>query len=75
MAGILEASRNERMKFDDFWIMRASKGADSLRIVDKNCVNLMEDEKEGGLAYSMYYQLHEYFKNILPELEGWNLGA
>ncbi len=74
VAGILEASRNERMKFERFWIMRASKGAESLRIVDKNCVKLMEDEKEGGLAYSMYYQLHEYFKNILPELESWNLG-
>ncbi len=74
VAGILEASRNERMKFERFWIMRASKGADTLRHVDKNCQALMDEEREGGLAYSMYYQLHEYFKKILPELEEWNLG-
>jgi uncharacterized protein YdcH (DUF465 family) len=73
VAGILEASRNERMKFERFWIMRASKGAETLREVDKNCQRLMEEEREGGLAYSMYYQLHEYFKKILPELEEWNL--
>ncbi|MGH2639341.1 MAG: hypothetical protein ACRDF4_08695 [Rhabdochlamydiaceae bacterium] len=73
VAGILEASRNERMKFERFWIMRASKGAETLRQVDKNCQALMEEEREGGLAYSIYYQLHEYFKKILPELEEWNL--
>lgn len=74
VAGILEASRNERMKFERFWIMRASKGTRTLHDVDANCQELMKEEKEGGLAYSMYYQLHEYFKNILPELEHWHLG-
>src|SRR5258707_1102648 len=42
VASILEASRSEKLKFERAWIIRASKGADTLAEVQRNVRSLME---------------------------------
>lgn len=63
---ILEATLRERMKFERGWIMRASKGAATLRDVQHNVRNLMQTAK--GMSADIYYQLDTYLDKVVPQI-------
>ncbi len=63
---LLEASLQERMKFERSWIIQACKGARSLDQVHANVRKSLE--KARGLSLSVYTNLNAYFEKILPEL-------
>lgn len=64
---LLEATMRERLKFERSWIIRAAKGARTLRDVYDNVST--ELEKSRGLAESVYTNLKAYLEIVLPELE------
>jgi hypothetical protein len=63
---LLEASLQERMKFERSWIIQACKGARSLDQVHANVRKSLE--KARGLSLSVYTNLNAYFEKIMPEL-------
>jgi hypothetical protein len=69
VASILEASQGEKLKFERSWIMRASKGADTLSDVQRNVRKAMADPKTRGLSADVYLTLSEYLDEIVPEIE------
>ena len=70
VSGVLEAARKERLKFERSWIIKASRGAKSLRDVYKNIVAALEGGKPlRGLDESVWTTLRAYFEKVLPELE------
>ena len=70
VSGVLEAARKERLKFERSWIIKASRGASSLRDVYQNIVVVLEDGKPlRGLDESVWTVLRAYFEKVLPELE------
>lgn len=64
---LLEATMRERLKFERSWIIRAAKGARTLRDVYANVSD--ELAKARGLAESVYTNLKAYLEIVLPELE------
>lgn len=66
VSSILEATLRERMKFERGWIMRACKGAQSLKDVHRNVKTLMATAK--GLSADIYYQLDHYLDKIIPQV-------
>lgn len=64
---LLEATMRERMKFERSWIIRAAKGADTLRDVHANVTDALAKAK--GLAESVYTNLKAYLEIVLPEIE------
>lgn len=70
VSGVLEAARKERLKFERSWIIKASRGARSLRDVYQNIVAALESDKPlRGLDESVWTVLRAYFEKVLPELE------
>jgi hypothetical protein len=70
---ILEATMRERMKFERSWIMRASKGAQSLTDVQRNVRTLLKSAK--GLSESVYYTLDNYLDIVVPQIERLSLNS
>jgi len=66
---LLEATMKEKMRFERSWIIRATKGAKTLKDVDANIQHLLKASREGSLQYSVYTNLHAYFEIVLPEIE------
>jgi hypothetical protein len=66
VASILEASRSEKLKFERAWIIRASKGADTLADVQKNVRELME--KARGMSADVYLTLDAYLEAVVPQI-------
>lgn len=65
VASILEASRGEKLKFERAWIIRASKGAQTLREVQVNVRRLMA--KAGrGMSADVYLTLDAYLDVVIP---------
>ena len=65
--GLLEATMRERMRFERSWIIKATKGARSLRDVYRNVSR--ELVKAKGLSESVYTNLKAYLEIVLPQLE------
>lgn len=66
VASVLEATMRERMKFERAWIMRASKGAQTLAQVHENVKRLGAAAK--GLSADMYNTLDEYLQIVVPRI-------
>jgi hypothetical protein len=70
VSGVLEAARKEKLKFERSWIIKASRGATTLRDVYQNIVAALEEGKPlRGLDESVWTVLRAYFEKVLPELE------
>lgn len=65
---VLEATMREKMKFEQSWIMRACKGAETLADVQRNVRSLMEKAK--GLSADVYLQLDAYLEIVVPQVKG-----
>lgn len=66
VASVLEAAMRERLKFERAWIMRASKGAQTLADVQRNVRELMKKAK--GLSGDVYLTLDEYLEIVVPRV-------
>ena len=66
---ILEATMRERMKFERSWIIKASKGASTLKDVYENVVELKKKARKDSLSESVYTVLEEYLKIVIPQIE------
>lgn len=66
VSAVLEATLRERMKFERAWIMRATKGARTLRDVQQNVRALMAKAK--GLSADVYMQLDAYLEVVVPQI-------
>ncbi len=69
VASLLEAIMRERMKFERPWIMRATKGAKTLREVQENVSRLREESRDGSLPENVYTALEEYLKIVVPQID------
>jgi hypothetical protein len=69
VASILEASRGEKMKLERAFIIRASKGARSLKDVHANVKRLLADPKLRGMAADMYLCLDAYLEVVVPTID------
>lgn len=63
---LLEASLQERLKFERSWIIQACKGARSLSEVQANVRAALA--KARGISHSVYTNLDAYFDKVLPEI-------
>lgn len=66
VASILEASRGERLKFERAWIIRASRGAQTLREVQINIKRGMKTAK--GLSLDVFTVLDAYLDVVVPQI-------
>lgn len=66
---LLEAAMRQRLRMETSWIIRASKGAGTLREVYENVQRELRSGKLRGIDESMYTNLGAYFEKILPQLE------
>lgn len=66
VASILEASRGEKMRFERAWIIRASKGANTLADVHRNVQLAMKTAK--GMNADMYLCLDAYLEAVVPQI-------
>jgi hypothetical protein len=64
---VLEAAMHQRMKFEQQWIIQASKGAKTLREVHQNVQRLMLKAK--GLSFGIYTCLDAYFSIVIPQID------
>lgn len=69
VASILEASRNEKLKFERPWIIRVSKGATTLREVHSNVRRALVDPKVRGLSLDVYTVLDAYLEVVVPQID------
>lgn len=63
---LLEASLQERLKFERSWIIQACKGARSLGEVHSNVRAALG--KARGISHSVYTNLDAYLEKVLPEI-------
>lgn len=66
LASVLEATMQEKLKFERPWIIRAAKGAKTLADVQRNVGKLMESAK--GIHADQYLKLDEYLKIVVPQI-------
>lgn len=67
---VLEAAMKQRLKFERSWIIKAAKGAGSLREVYAYITAQLEGGKRlRGLDESVWTSLGAYFEKVLPQLE------
>jgi hypothetical protein len=66
VSAILEATLREKLKFERSWIMRATKGAQTLYDVQRNIERDLE--KARGLNESVLTTLHAYLEIVLPQI-------
>lgn len=66
VSAILEATLREKLKFERSWIMRATKGAETLADVQRNIERDLE--KARGLNESVLTTLHAYIEIVLPQI-------
>jgi len=66
VAAILEASRQEKLKFERSWIIRASRGAKTLADVQQNIKTAMKTAK--GLSADVYLTLDAYLDVVVPTI-------
>lgn len=66
VSSILEATMRERMRFERSWIMRACKGATTLKDVQRNVRRLMDRSK--GLSADVYMTLDHYLDVVVPQI-------
>lgn len=66
VVSVLEAAMRERLKFERAWIMRASKGAQTLADVQRNVRKLAESAK--GLSADVYMTLDAYLDIVVPRV-------
>jgi soluble cytochrome b562 len=66
---ILEATMRERMRFERSWIIKASKGAKTLREVYNNVAELKKKARQDSLSESVYTVLEEYLKIVIPQID------
>lgn len=67
VSSVLEAHRGEKLKFERAWIIRASKGATTLKGVQKNVRALMEKSK--GMSADIYLTLDAYLADVVPQID------
>jgi len=67
VSSILEVNRGEKLKFERAWIIRASKGARTLRDVYHNVRNALKTAK--GLSGDVYLTLEAYLEDVLPSID------
>lgn len=64
---VLEATMKQRMKFERAWIVKACRGATSLRDIQANVAKLMASAKR-GMDQDMFMLLGEYLNKVVPLL-------
>jgi len=64
---ILEAALRERLRFERSWIMRACKGATTLRQVHDQVRHLLKSAK--GIHESVYTTLDHYLALVVPQIQ------
>jgi uncharacterized coiled-coil protein SlyX len=69
VASLLEATLREKLRFERPWIMRATKGAKTLREVMENISMLKAESSGGSLPENIYTALEEYLKIVVPQIE------
>jgi len=57
------------MKFERSWIIKASKGAKTLKDVYQNVLSLKGKARKDSLSESVYTVLEEYLKIVIPQIE------
>jgi hypothetical protein len=67
VSAVLEATLRERMRFERSWIMRACKGAKTLKDVQRNVRHSMKTAK--GLSGDVYMTLDHYLDIVVPQIE------
>lgn len=67
VAGLLEATMKEKMRFERSWIIDASKGASTLRGVLDNVVEQLDAAR--GISKSVLTTLRAYLEIVVPEIE------
>ncbi len=68
VASILEATMQEKFKFERPWIVRVCKGADTLAEVHANIRKAMAKARDGTANHNAYLMLDEYLKLVVPVL-------
>jgi hypothetical protein len=68
VAAILEATMQERFKYERPWIVRVCKGADTLADVHRNIEHAMRKTRDGSANHNAYLMLDEYLKLVVPAL-------
>jgi len=68
---LLEATMRERMKFERSWIIKACRGGAAKRLKDvlESVEALKESSRKDSLAESIYTNLAEYLKIVVPQIE------
>lgn len=67
VAAVLEATMQEKLKFERAWIMKASKGAKTLADVQRNVRDLMKAARE-GMSKDVYLTLDAYLEIVVPRV-------
>jgi hypothetical protein len=67
VASILEATMREKMKFERNWIIRASKGAKTLRDVQANVRRELKTAR--GISEGVYTTLDAYLELVVPRID------
>lgn len=66
---LIEATLRENQRFNRSWIIKASRGAKTLKDVLRNVEQRKEKARKDSLAESVYTNLAEYLKLVIPQIE------
>lgn len=66
---LIEATLREDQRFNRSWIIKACRGAKTLRDVHRNVQKLLKEARKDSLAEGVYTNLNEYLKLVIPQLE------
>lgn len=66
---LIEATLRENQRFNRSWIIRACRGTKVLKDVLQNLEQLKAKARKGSLAESVYINLAEYLKLVIPQIK------
>ena len=69
VSSLIEATLREKMKFERSWIIRACKGARTLRDVYAQVKEFLKKERLRALDRSIFTNLQAYLELVLPSIE------
>ena len=69
VSSLIEATLREKMKFERSWIIRACKGAKTLRDVYTRVKEFLKKERLRALDRSIFTNLQAYLELVLPPIE------
>ena len=66
---LIEATLRENQRFNRSWIIKATRGTKTLKDVLHNVEERKEKSRKDSLAESVYTNLAEYLKLVIPQIE------